>query len=56
MVLKGLILCILVVIILLILRRLLPKLIHKYKVFKELKETRKKQIAFKNKMKELEIK
>lgn len=44
------------VIILFIFDILLPKIKLKYRLHKELKEKKKRQEAFKNKMKELEIK
>lgn len=44
------------VVILFIFDILLPKIKLKYRLHKELKENKKRQEAFKNKMKELEIK
>lgn len=53
---KSLMLGVTFVVILFILDILLPKIKSRYRLHKILRETRKRQKAFKNKMKELEIK
>lgn len=53
---KFILLGIAFVVVLFIFDILLPKLRLKYRLHKELKEKKKRQEAFKNKMKELEIK